>query len=158
MVTAGTSRVLRKQVGAWQVEKGGIWFGKTFYDGEGTTGVGAVGFLSTSGHYSFLTIPELHDWSADTILVEPDTLWVGLVNHPEGPLSSGGLLEYDRRANRAGVHKVPGVIHSIVRVARSLFVGTTYGLYVLDSGGIIWHHMEPDASGRLVLVSEALTN
>ena len=147
---------LEERIGAWQAEKGGVWFGKTFYDGEGTTGVGAVGFLSRSGQYSFLTIPALFDWSVDAMLVEPDAVWAGLISHPEGPDHSGGLLCYDRHTHRSEIHKVPGVILRIAHVAGAVFLGTTRGLYVLRNGTTTWHHMEPDVNERLMVVTETV--
>jgi hypothetical protein len=152
----GEDSTLEERIGAWQAEAGGFWFAKTFYDGEGTTGVGAVGFLSRFGNYSFLRIPALFDWSADVILVEPDVVWVGLVNHGEGPDVSGGLLGYDRKTHRSEIRKVPGVILRIAHVGGTLFLGTTRGLYVLRNGATTWFHMEPDVNGRLVVVTEAV--
>jgi len=147
---------LEERIGAWQAEKGGFWFGKTFYDGEGTTGVGAVGFLSRSRQYSFLTIPALFDWSADAILIEPDAVWAGLVSHGEGPDAAGGLLRYDRHTHRSEIRKVPGVILRIAHVAGAVFLRTTFGFYVLRDGIIIWHHMEPDVNDCLVVVTETV--
>ena len=36
---------LNESIGPWQREDGRIWFGKTFYDGEGSTGVGGFGYF-----------------------------------------------------------------------------------------------------------------
>jgi hypothetical protein len=143
-----------ERIGAWQAERGGFWFGKTFYDGEGKTGVGALGFVTESGQYSLLEIPALFDWSVDTLLVEPDALWAGLVNHPEGEDRSGGLLRYDRTTQRAEIQKIPSVILRIVHVAGAVFLGTTHGLYVSRSGTVTWYHMEPDVTGSLVVITE----
>jgi len=147
---------LEERVGAWQAEAGGFWFAKTFYDGEGTTGVGAVGFLSRSGQYSFLTIPAVFDWSADVMLVEPDAVWAGLVSHPEGPDRSGGLLRYDRHTQRSEIRRIPGVILRIAHVGSAVFFGTTGGLYVVRDGTTTWHHMEPDVNDRRVVVTETV--
>jgi hypothetical protein len=151
----GSNTKFEERIGAWQAEDGGFWFARTFYDGEGSSGVGAVGLLSRSSEYSFLTIPALFDWSVDVMLVEPDVLWAGLVMHGEGADGSGGLLRYDRKTHASQIEHIPGVILRIVRVADAVFLGTTHGLYVLRNGTIVWHHMEPDVSGRLVVITEA---
>jgi hypothetical protein len=147
---------IAEKIGASQAQDGGFWFGKTFYDGEGTTGVGGIGFLNANGQYRWLTIADLSAWSVDAMLVEPDAIWAGLVNHGEGPDHSGGLLRYDRAAKTADVHNVPGVILRIVHVGDAVFLGTMRGLFVLRDDTITWHHMEPDISGRMVVITETV--
>jgi hypothetical protein len=137
---------------AWQKADGGVWFGKTFYDGEGLSGVGDIGFLSDAGQYTWLRLPEMADWSAEALLVEPSTIWAARVRHPEGELDSGGLLEYDRRARISRVHECPDVIHSIVHLGAAIFLGTTHGLDVLRDGALTGYRMEPDVNGRFVVV------
>jgi hypothetical protein len=34
-----------ESIGPWQRQDGRIWFGKAFYDGEGSTGVGGFGYF-----------------------------------------------------------------------------------------------------------------
>jgi len=151
----GTTTIDEK-IAAWQAEDGGFWFARTFYDGEGTSGVGGVGFLSRSGQYSWLTIPAVFDWSVDAMSVAPDVLWAGLVSHGEGPDRSGGLLRYDRQTQRSEIQDVPGVILRIAPVGDAVFLGTTRGLYVLRNETMTWHHMEPDVTGRLVVLTERM--
>jgi hypothetical protein len=66
---------------------------------------------------------------------------------PQAAVAAVDVPGFRARAQRA-----------IVRAGRALFVGTTYGAYVVEGDRITWHHMEPDVSGRLVVISEALTN
>jgi hypothetical protein len=63
------------------------WVGKTFYDGEGTTGVGAIGYLDRAGRYTFLQIPDLFDWSVDSSVVEETVIWAGVLRIPKDPTS-----------------------------------------------------------------------
>jgi hypothetical protein len=147
---------IRERVGAYQMVGDRIWVGKAFYDGEGSVGVGAIGYLDTSGTYTFLPIPELFDWSVLGFLIEADTAWVGMVEYPEGAANSGGLLQYELKRGRAQVHPIPDVIHSIVRVDGALFLGTTKGVYVLRDGQITRHRAEPDIKGSFVVITEKL--
>jgi hypothetical protein len=80
---------IQERIGAFQLTSRQYWVGKTFYDGEGTTGVGAIGYLDRAGRYTFLQIPDLFDWSVDSLLVEETVIWAGRVAHPEGPDQSG---------------------------------------------------------------------
>jgi hypothetical protein len=97
-VRDGYSRAstIDERVGGHQVVGDRIWFGKAFYDGEGTTGVGGLGYFDTrSKQFTIFSIPELADWSVSALYVEDDAVWAGLVNHPEGAGRSGGLIRYD---------------------------------------------------------------
>ncbi len=148
---------ISEQVGGWfPADDGGYWFGKSFYDAEGTSGVGAIGMLDRVGRYTLLDIPQVVPWSVDVLLVEPDVLWASLTGQPEGANYAGGLLQYDRSTGRSTVHPVSEVIRRIVRVEDALFLDTAQGLFVLRNGRVTWHHMEPDRTGRMVVVSEEL--
>ena len=129
---------------------------KAFYDGEGTTGVGGIGFLDSAGKYTFLRVPELFEWSLDSLLVEADAIWAGRVNHPEGADRSGGLLRYDRKTRQIRLHEVPDVIHAIARVGGATFLGTNHGLYVVNGNTRTRFRAEPDIDGRFVVVRESL--
>lgn len=79
------SAAIEEIPGPVQVVGNRIWIGKRFYDGEGTTGIGGVGYFdTTASKYTFLSIPEVVGWSVSALLVDDTTLWIGLVEHPEG--------------------------------------------------------------------------
>jgi hypothetical protein len=152
---AGTT--IEERIGAHQRAGDRIWFGKVFYDGEGTTGVGAIGSLGPAGVYAFLRIPELYDWSVQGLVVEPEVIWAGRVSHGEGADHSGGLVRYDRQTRRVQHYDVPDVIHSIARVGEAVFVGTGHGLYVIGNGTKMRYRVEPDIAGRFIVMAEDLT-
>jgi hypothetical protein len=145
---------IEERVGAYQRDGDQFWVARAFYDGEGTTGVGGIGTVDAAGRYAFLHIPELFDWSVEGLLVEPDAIWAGRVNHPEGADRSGGLLRYDRRTRKVRLYDVPDVIHSIARVGDAIFLGTRHGLYVIGNGTRTRFRAEPDIDGRFIVVSE----
>lgn len=147
---------IEETVGPYQEEREGFWFGKTFYDGEGQTGVGGVGFVTRAGQYQMMRIPELADWSVSALLVEPDTVWIAAVNNPEGAPYSGGLIEYDRRSRRARVHPVADVITTMARADGALFLATTQGIDVLRGGAQLRYRSEPDINARTTVVIERL--
>lgn len=66
-------------IGPHQVEGSRFWFGKRFYDGEGMTGVGAFGYFDTdTRRYHLFSPREMAPYETSAILVEPDSVWVGL--------------------------------------------------------------------------------
>lgn len=138
-------------------EVGGlIWFGKSFYDAEGETGLGAIGSIDKSGTYTFLRIPELALWSVGALLVEGDDIWAGLVHHGEGRDQSGGLLHHDRVTGRTVVHRVSDVVHTLVNVNGTLFAGTDRGVYAIRGSAITRYRIEPDIGGNFVVISQRL--
>src|ERR1035437_214942 len=75
-VRAGTE--IEDSIGPWQ-EDGQIWFGKTFYDGEGSTGVGGFGYFDMNERrLHMFAPPEIADRSVSAINVGPDAAWMAL--------------------------------------------------------------------------------
>ena len=130
-----------------------LWFGKTFYDGEGFTGVGGLGnFDMRERKFTLFTAPELADFSASTILVESEAIWLGLVLAGEYGDTSGGLLRWDRASQRATRYELKLVIHTITRHGARIYVGTEDGLAVFDGSGFSFYLVDETAAGDYQLV------
>lgn len=145
-----------EKIGAVAREGRRVWIGKTFYDGEGLSGVGDIGYIE-NGRVTFLHVAEAADYSIDTMLVEPSRIWAALVSHPEGADYSGGLLEYDRLTGAVQVFRIPEVINGIARVGDAVFVGTIDGLYAIDETRVTRFRGEPDLNGRTVVRVDRLS-
>ena len=140
--------------GPIQIDGPRIWIGKAFDDGEGMSGVGDVGYFdTTTSTYTFLKIPELVNWSASTLLVEDETLWVGLVRHPEGADYGGGVLRRDLKSGATQTYGVDGVVHRIKRWNGRTYVATENGAAVIEDDRVAARYVvEPDINGKLILV------
>jgi hypothetical protein len=148
---------IREVIGPYQIVDGKIWFGKNFYDGEGTTGVGAIGcFDRSTKKYTFLHIAQVADWSVSNLLVEGDTLWASLVRHPEGADYSGGLIRHDLKSGVTQKNPVGEVIFRIERWRDGLYLTTSKGIYVLKDDRLTRYLIEPDINGKPVIISEQL--
>jgi hypothetical protein len=78
------------------MDRSTIWFTNNFYDGEGTSGVGAVGaFDVRTRRFEMRYLPEIAAWSGSAISLDGEGLWIGLMRQPEGAAFSGGLLHYN---------------------------------------------------------------
>ena len=145
---------IEENIGPFQVVGDRIWFGKTFYDGEGTTGVGGVGYFDTSrSAYTLLKIREVVQWSVSAILVENQSVWIGLVGHPEGPDQSGGLLRYDLKTGTTEKYPIDETVLRIVRVDDRVYLATSRGLSILEGGRVSERYaVEPDIDGKFYLV------
>lgn len=76
-----------------------LWFGLSFYGGEGTYGVGGVGFIDPGRNtIGILRHPALVDCSAEAIQVTPQEIIV--LTYSQGELAGGlcnGLVRIDRK-------------------------------------------------------------
>jgi hypothetical protein len=150
---------LEEQPGPFQVLGSRIWFGKVFYDGEGHTGVGGLGYFDTATScYTFVPVPQLAEWQATALLVEDDVAWIGLSSQPEGEEYAGGLLRYDLRTKAVRKEPVEEVISQIVRYDDRLYLATTNGVYELQGDRLVnRYRVEPDRDGRTIILKETLS-
>jgi hypothetical protein len=146
---------LEETIGASQTIDGRIWFGKTFYDGEGYTGVGGLGYFDLSKRqFSFLRIPQVVDWSVSALLVKDQVLWAGLERRPEGAEYSGGLLRHDLRTSMTRIYRVEDVITNLQVSGNALVIGTTNGVYVLRNDRMTRYRVTPTVDGKFVFYTE----
>jgi hypothetical protein len=131
-----------------------IWFATTFYDGEGTSGIGAIGaFDINSRRYEMLQyLPEIVHWSASAILLDGNDLWIGLKQRPEGADIGKGLLRYNIQSGAVQTFPIPDVIFTLNFGGDALYCGTSHGLYMLRSDQLTQLRFEPDATGELTMI------
>lgn len=126
---------IREDIGPHELTGNQLWFGKTFYDGEGETGAGAFGYFDgATGQYILFSPPEVRRWSISAILVESDAVWVALVHRGEYGDTGGGLLRWDRSSQRVKQYPVSPVVHAMARYQGRLYLGTSDGVAVLQDG------------------------
>lgn len=114
-----------------------LWFGKHFYDGEGTTGVGGFGYFDTvSRKYVLFSPPEIIDWSVDALLSEGDDLWLALGQFTEGYGRSGGLLRWNISTGQARRFETGCRVHQIIRHGNRLLLATDLGVAILENGNL----------------------
>jgi hypothetical protein len=143
---------IAEKIGPYQRVGNRIWVGKTFYDGEGSTGVGDIGsFDLATQNWEFLHIHEMADWSTSAILVEPDVIWVGRVLDGEGAGSSGGLLRYERTTRKASIIPLADIIVKIVRVGKRLYCGTSGGFAIVDLDRAKRYEFTPQMDGTYTI-------
>ena len=146
-----------ESVGAWQRVGDRIWFGKSFYDGEGSTGVGDLGYFDTvKKTFTFLRLPSFAPWSTSALLVDRDIAWVGLVGRYELSTRSNGLVRVDVRNGQTRRYDIHEVIDRIVRWNDTLYLSTDDGLYALRGDRLTRYRFEPSPSRDLVLVAQVL--
>ncbi len=144
------SYTIRESIDAFALEADRLWFGKSFYDGEGYTGVGSLGYFDIERrNYVFVSLPEITDWSTSAILVEEGAVWIGLTDHPEGAARSGGLLRYDRTSGETRIYPIEDVTTQLLGHNGLIYVGAEKGrVYVIKEDSIVSRYsVEPALEG-----------
>ena len=139
---------MNEQIGPHQVEGGRLWFGKTFYDSEGLTGVGGFGYFDTETRkYRLYSPPQIHRWSVSAILVEPEFIWLALYRRGEYGNTAGGLLRWDRKAEQAHHFDAGTVITAIAQSDDALYLGAPDRILVLRGDRIQSYFVDRTIAG-----------
>lgn len=136
-ITAG-SYSRREVIGPHQVEGDKIWFGNNYYDGEGDTGVGAFGYFDTATRqYTLFSPPEVAPYEVSALLVERDSVWLGLDSFTEDiSTEPGGLVRWDRTTHTAHFYPLEFAITKIQRQGDALRLETRYGHALFQDGNV----------------------
>jgi hypothetical protein len=141
---------IHDSIGPWQQEDGRIWFGKSFYDGEGSTGVGGFGYFDMNERrLQMFAPPEIADWSVSAIDVGPDAAWMALVRNGEYGGASGGLLRYDRQSGTVRRFGFPDIGVRLIRVDGKILAATDFGLAVVEGDRVKRYFIDTTTGGRL---------
>jgi hypothetical protein len=140
---------IHEEIGPHQVEGGRLWFGKTFYNGEGETGLGGFGYFDpATASYHLIAPPEIYAWSVSAILVEPDAVWLALYRRGEFGNSPGGLLRWDRNTTRVQHWDMPWIAMNIARAGEAIYMGTTDGIAALRGDRVSSYFVDRSAAGQ----------
>jgi hypothetical protein len=141
---------IQDSIGPWQQEGRRIWFGKSFYDGEGSTGVGGFGYYDMNERrLHMFEPPEIADWSVSAIDVGPDAAWMALVQNGEYGGSSGGLLRYDRQSGALRRFAFPDIGVRLIRAGGKILAATDFGLAVVEGDRVKRYFIDRTTGGRL---------
>lgn len=147
---------MNEEIGPMQVVAGTRWFGKTFYDAEGVTGVGGFGYFDPATKAPVLYSPkEIRDRSVTGMLVEPDAVWLGIAHRGEWGTSGGGILRFDRATQQVTQVPLREIVHKIVRSGDALVLDTDFGAAIFDGSNIRRFFVDETTDGRL-RVAEAI--
>jgi hypothetical protein len=147
--TAGVS-TMNESVGPWKPEGNRLWFGKTFYDGEGSTGIGGFGYFdATDGKYHLFSPPEIVDWSVSAIDLSSESIWMSLVHRGEWGVSSGGILRFDRGSQTVERFAIPDMVREFIRIGDRVAMATDLGIVVAEHGQVRRYFVDVAGDGRL---------
>jgi hypothetical protein len=145
---------MNEEIGPHQLEGGRLWFGKTFYNSEGSTGVGGFGYFdAATATYRLYSPPEIQRWSVSAILVEANCVWMALYRRGEYGNNSGGLLRWDRETAQVRSFAIPDVLTSIAPAGDIIYLGATDGIVVLHGDRITSYFVDRTAAGRYIIAA-----
>lgn len=123
-------------IGPYQIEDGRIWFGNSYYDGEGMRGVGAFGYFDTSTRrYTLFSPPEVARYEISAILVDLERVWIALDRFGEDiSTSPGGLVQWNRVTHEIQKYPLEFVVDSIRIEGDSLRLKTRDGYALFQDG------------------------
>jgi len=135
-------------VGPFQFMDSKIWFGLTFYDGEGESGVGGYGYFDTETlQYNIEYKPKWADMSASAFYINGNSMWLGLYHQGEVNYS-GGVIRYDLQTGDITHFEIPEVVHVVKEWQGAVFFGTTNGVWILASGKMTQGYFTIDRKGN----------
>jgi hypothetical protein len=142
--------IIDEKIGPAQSEGDKLWFGKTFYDGEGNSGVGGFGYFDASDRqYHLFVPPEIADYSVSAIRVEPDAVWLGIFQFGEYGGSPAGVLRYDRKAQAIRKYELPDAVYGLTTSGNRTLLPTSSGIAVIEGDEISRYFVDRTTDGRL---------
>lgn len=150
-VRAGTE--IHDAIGPWQLDNGRIWFGKSFYDGEGDTGVGGFGYFDAHEHkLQMFEPPEIADWSVTAMVVGPQAVWIGLAWLGEGSSLSGGLLRFDRETKTVRRFEFPDFAQGMTQFQDQILIASDFGIGIVKDQRVSRYFVDQMSDGRYRVV------
>jgi hypothetical protein len=148
---------LLEGIGPHQLVGDKLWFGKVFYDGEGISGVGGIGYFDLSLRRWTLFAPSsIAEFSTSALLVDEGVVWAGLAGFPEGETYGYGLLRYDPATSRTDLFRIDELVLTIARWQDRIFAGTSEGLLVVQDRQLKRYAFEPGIDGQFEVLSQRL--
>ncbi|MDH5192671.1 MAG: hypothetical protein OEW32_03190 [Nitrospira sp.] len=144
---------IEQTVSDWTEQGGSIWFGISFYSGEGVSGVGGIGRFDPLLHKTVIRRPKvILNSSIHRIVHDGAWLWFGTVGHYEctGDPPTHGLLRYKWDTNQ--IESFEGredgpcgfLVHDLLLEQQALWVATDLGLSRFNRRSKTWDHFVPD--------------
>jgi len=139
------------RIGPWHLDGETLWFGKTFYDGEGSTGIGGFGYFDTTRReFRVFTSSAIADSSVSALLVQPDAIWLALMRRGEYGDSGSGLVRFDRRTEVFQPFEIgDGIGRGFASVGELLVLATDQGITVLNHNEVRRYIVDQTTDRRL---------
>jgi hypothetical protein len=120
-------------------------------DGEGNSGVGGFGYSdATDQQYHLFDPPEVVNYAISAIHVDPETVWMGILQSGEYGPCSAGVLRFDRKTQAMRKYDLPDPIYGFVASEDRLLAYTGgFGIAVIEGNQTTRYFVDRTTDGRL---------
>jgi hypothetical protein len=153
-----------QKVSVCTAHAGSVYFGISFYQGEGVWGVGGVGRYDPRTRQVEIQRPALlRSSSINQIVHDGKSLWLGTTGHYEciGLPPTVGLVQLQwqsgstkTRTSKNNNGPCGFVVHGLISTGEALWVATDLGISVLGGAGFsadAWRHFVPDLGNGSIM-------
>ncbi len=150
---------INEAIGPWELYEGRLWFGKTFYDGEGSTGIGGFGYFDPQNrHYRLFAPKQVMNWSMTAMHVDANAVWLGIAHRGEWGDTSGGFLRFDRRSETVTRWKLASLVSEILSQGDQLLIVTDMEIAALKENELQRFFVDVLSDGRLRVTAATMKN
>ena len=142
------------RIGPWQIEGNILWFGTTFYAGEGGSGIGGFGFFDPIvRQFAIFSPPEVSKYSISAMNVQADAIWMAMESRGEYGRMGEGVVRYDRRTRAISRFDIGASIgKEFVAVGDWVLLTTDFGIVTIEGSNLKSFFVDQTTGGRLRLV------
>lgn len=151
----GPDTIFAEQMGPWAIDGERLWFGKTFYDSEGFSGIGGLGYFDAGDRqFHIFTSPLVAEGAVSALSVGRDAVWASLVSNGEWGNSGEGLVRFDRATETfQRVDIGSGIGYQFLSAGDRLILTTDIGLAVLHQNDVKPYIIDRTTDGRWRVVA-----
>lgn len=148
-----TPHPLEVDIGGYQLQGNLLWLATRFYDGEGASGIGALGWfdLTTRRYELPFDNYELADWSVNALSQYGGSIWLGLYSASEGWYHSGGLYRYELKSGEGTRYRFRPIVNAMYESPQGLWLATNEGVYLLANERLSYFGLSQDEQGKPLL-------
>jgi hypothetical protein len=140
---------IEEEIGPNQVVGSRLWFGKSFYDAEGITGIGGFGYFDCeTRRFVIYSPPEIRNWSVTSILIAGNNVWMATSAADEYTFLPHALLQWEIAERRVHSYEFDAVVHSMTQYRNDLYLATDEGIAVLTKKGFRRYLIDMTRDGR----------
>lgn len=135
-------------IGPYWVEDDKIWFGLSYAENDGYTGIGGIGYFDlNSKNYYINYLKEIIDWSSSAIYKDGDLIYLGASTMSDDYVIPGGIFRYNLKSSELNIYRIPSFTYNIYKHDGKFYIGANNGFYILTNYSIYFVAIHPEGHG-----------
>jgi len=146
--------LIEEQIGPSQVVGNRLWFGKSFYDAEGYSGVGGFGYFDTEQRrYVLFSPPEIRNYSVSSLCVTGNVLWMATQRSSEYVGYPGSLLQFEIAEKRIQSYSFESLVQQMICYKDVLYFACQEGVAVFKNRRFYRYMIDKTLDGKYQVAS-----